>query len=97
MTTPVFPRLSPLLSDEARAFIEARTRKGIETYGEPLLVHNGRCHWQDAAEEAGDLAQYLCGALMRGDPPTPEQARLLRELVALAGTLLDRAHAKSAT
>lgn len=90
MTAHVLPRLAPLLSEDARAFVEARTRKGIATYGEPLMVHNGRCHWRDATEEAGDLVQYLCGALMRGDPPTPEQARLLRELVSLAAALLAR-------
>lgn len=61
-----------------RALLDARERKGIETYGESLHTHNGRPGGmpRDAAEEAIDLAQYAIGWGM-------ERADLLAEIAQL--------------
>lgn len=44
--------------------LEARERRGIETYGRSLETFNGRNALQDAYEEALDLAMYLKQALL---------------------------------
>lgn len=41
-----------------RADLEARTKKGVETYGEPLTSENGRDALVDALQEVEDLLQY---------------------------------------
>jgi hypothetical protein len=49
--------------DLVKEDLEARRRKGIETYGMPLRAWNGRDALQDAYEEALDLCCYLRQAI----------------------------------
>ncbi len=49
------PEIAPMVI----ADIQARIKKGVETYGEPLRANNGRSALQDAYEEAIDLVLYL--------------------------------------
>ncbi len=46
--------------------MEAREAFGIQTYGKPVTVFNGRDALQDAYEEALDLAVYLRQAIEEG-------------------------------
>lgn len=41
------------------ADLEARTAKGVQTYGAPLMTHNGRDALQDLYEELLDALQYM--------------------------------------
>lgn len=49
----------------------ARERKGLETYGERLVPHNGRDALWDAYEEALDLCMYLRQAITERDASKP--------------------------
>lgn len=49
-----------------REAIAVRTAIGVERYGVPLHVHDGR-HAADAGQEAGDLANYLARHAAQGD------------------------------
>lgn len=49
-----------------RRAVEIRTEIGVERYGTPMYVHDGR-HEADAGQEAGDLAHYLLRSVGRGD------------------------------
>jgi hypothetical protein len=51
--------------------IEARIRKGIETYGQPLRTHNGRSALRDLYEEILDAAVYLRQLIEEQEPSTP--------------------------
>lgn len=53
------PEIAPLVI----ADIEARVKKGEETYGEKLRAFNGRSMILDAYQEALDLCIYLRGKL----------------------------------
>lgn len=44
--------------------LEARDKKGWETYNQPLTTFNGRDALTDAYEEALDMCAYLCQAIM---------------------------------
>ena len=50
----VAPELKQRFSD----WVDQRTEKGIATYGEPLMTHNGRDAERDMTEELLDFAQY---------------------------------------
>ncbi|MBU1483210.1 MAG: hypothetical protein KKH12_16220 [Gammaproteobacteria bacterium] len=50
-----------------RADLEARTARGIETYGEPLTSENGRDAAIDALQEAEDLLQYAAQIVIEND------------------------------
>lgn len=58
---PTTPR-APLV----RRAVEIRTEIGVERYGVPLHVDDGRPE-ADAGQEAGDLANYLLRSAARGD------------------------------
>ena len=51
---PVAPQLKARFND----WIDKRTAKGIETYGGPLMTHDGRNAKRDATEELLDFCQY---------------------------------------
>lgn len=53
----------PEIVDLVKVDLDERRRIGIQTYGEPLMPHNGRDALQDAYEEALDLACYLRQAI----------------------------------
>ena len=46
------------------AFLEARGRRGLDTYGTPLKAHNGRDALTDLREELADALCYLTQAQM---------------------------------
>jgi hypothetical protein len=50
---------SRLVTEALIDLLRERSAKGIETYGTPLMTHNGRDAQRDALEEALDLCQYL--------------------------------------
>ena len=51
----------PVASPKAIALLEQRKNQGLETYGQPLQIRNGRCFAVDALEEAADMVVYLKG------------------------------------
>ena len=50
----VAPELKQRFSD----WVDQRTEKGVATYGEPLMTHNGRDAERDMTEELLDFCQY---------------------------------------
>ena len=46
------------LKQEVANWIDRRTARGIETYGQPLMTHNGRDVKRDMLEELLDFCQY---------------------------------------
>lgn len=55
VTSPHSVDITPLVI----ADLQARTERGIQTYGRALQTQNGRDALWDAYEEALDLCQYL--------------------------------------
>lgn len=56
---PIEPQpVSESLKQRCADWIDQRTAQGIETYGTPLMTHNGRSARQDAFEEILDFSQY---------------------------------------
>lgn len=49
------------------ARLEQRRNIGMQTYGVPLLPHNGRDNLEDALEEVLDLACYLQNRISEED------------------------------
>lgn len=64
------------LRQEFETLSERQYRKGIDTYGTPLLAHNGRDAGQDAAEEWFDLGMYLTQLRVENADLKAELARL---------------------
>lgn len=50
--------VAPELKARFAAWIDARTAKGVDTYGGPLKTHNGRDAQLDMVEELLDFCQY---------------------------------------
>ena len=57
------------ITDQIKADLDARTAKGIQTYGHPLTPFMGENLLQHAYEEALDLAQYLKTRLVEEEKP----------------------------
>lgn len=68
------PVLARVIAD-----LEARTQKGIETYGRPLETFNGRSSLIDLGQELADALQYITQLLMEQESP------LSREELAMVG------------
>lgn len=80
----VDPRSRPVTT-ALRELLDARERKGIETYGDTLRTHNGRSSPRDLVEELIDAAQYgLQWELERTDL-LEDLARLKTALEAVRG------------
>lgn len=58
-TGDVWADLIPILPPVLRPYGEARRQQGIERYGAPLQIRNGRDALADALQEALDLVVYL--------------------------------------
>ena len=56
-------------------WIDRRTAQGVETYGQPLMTHNGRDAARDQMEELLDFCQYQQQQLMELE----DEVRRLRE------------------
>jgi hypothetical protein len=83
LTDQPLPTRSPRSVDVAPLVIqdiEARIRRGIETYGQPLRTHNGRDALWDAYEEQIDGALYLRQAIEEIKDLRAEIAALRAEL-----------------
>ena len=83
---PVHTAASRPVTEQVIADLQARTDKGVETYGVRLHTFNGRSAMQDAYEEALDLAQYLKQALM--EQPVPSLYRLTQAVQKLAHAII---------
>lgn len=57
--TPGRVAVAPLLDREYLDLSKKRYEKGVQTYGTPLMTHNGRDAGLDAMEEWYDLGAYL--------------------------------------
>jgi hypothetical protein len=76
MTDQPLPTRSPRSVDVAPLVIqdiEARIRRGIETYGQPLRTHNGRSALRDLYEELLDAAVYCRQLIEEQEPTTPPE------------------------
>jgi hypothetical protein len=62
---PPIPADTVAVQDLVIADIAERKRVGIERYGTPLQVENGRDHLIDAYQEALDLVMYLRAEIER--------------------------------
>ena len=51
-------QVAPDLKQRFNDWIDARTTRGVETYGTPLMTHNGRNVEKDMTEELLDFCQY---------------------------------------
>lgn len=52
-------RLNMTIWDQIKADLDARDKKGFETYGRPFAAHDGRDTLIEAYHEALDLVAYL--------------------------------------
>ena len=72
--------VAPRLKQEFADWIDRRTAKGIETYGQPLATHNGRDAQRDMTEEILDFCQYQQQRVMELEDEVRElEARLRGE------------------
>ena len=81
---PLAPMLMPWLernSPWSAALVRERDAFGKAKYGSGLRIQDGRDHWQDAEEEAGDLIQYVAAAMIEA-PDDPRQHKILRHISA---------------
>ena len=71
----------PVVRERFVADLDARSTKGVETYGRILQTHNGRDAGQDAWEELIDLAQYLTQLRLERDDLMAERDDLAEQLM----------------
>ena len=55
---PEQSEVAPELKQRFSDWVDQRTEKGVATYGEPLMTHNGRDAERDMTEELLDFCQY---------------------------------------
>jgi len=67
--------------------VEARTRVGVERYGDALHTHNGRNSVRDLTDEILDALQYLAQASMEGRISSPVYVPALAALVEVLATI----------
>ena len=71
-------KVYPPVSEDIKGLMKQRDEFGIQKYGTPLQLNNGRNFAQDALEEGLDLMVYLYGYLLQtSDPAVAEQTDYL--------------------